>query len=196
MTEIGLVRHFPTDWNRDRRLQGRADTPLSAAARAELAALRLPASWRAARVVASPLLRAHETAEALAEGPVASDPRLIEMDFGDWEGRFGPELLADPACAYRPVESWGWDFRPPGGETPAEVFARLAPLLAEIAAAGRPTLLVAHRGVMRTVLARATGWAYAGPEPFRIKRAAVHTVTLDAAGAPVAAHGFERLEAR
>jgi probable phosphoglycerate mutase len=118
------------------------------------------------------------------------------MDFGEYEGRIGAELLADPATPYRPLERWGWDFRPPGGETPAEMFARIAPLLSEIAAAGAPRLLVAHRGVMRCILARASGWAYLGPETFKIKRASVHPVTLDAAGAPVAFAPFERLESR
>ncbi len=197
MTEIGLLRHFPTDWNREGRLQGRTDVPLAEDSRADLAALRLPERWRAAPMVVSPLTRARQTAEALNEGaPVAVDARLIEMDFGAFEGAIGAELLADPGSGYRPLEDWGWDWRPPGGESPAEMFARVAPLLAEIAAAGGPRLIVAHRGVMRCILARASGWDYRGPETFRIKRAAVHPVTLDAAGAPVAFAKFERLEAR
>ena len=130
---------------------------------------------------------------ALCAAPAALDPRLIEMDFGRWEGRIGAELLADPDCAYRPVEAWGWDFRPPGGETPAEIAARLAPALAE-AAARAPCLLVVHRGVMRVILALASGWDYLGPEPFRIRRAAVHPVTLDAQGRPVGFGPPEKLE--
>lgn len=195
MPEIGLLRHFPTDWNAEGRLQGRTDVPLSAASREELAGRRLPPRWRGLPVIASPLARARETAEALAEGPTAFDRRLIEMDFGDWEGRIGAELLADPACAYGPVETWGWGFRPPNGESPAEMAERLAPALAE-AAARAPCLLVLHRGVMRCILALASGWGYDGPEPFRIKRAAVHPVTLDAGGAPVGFGAPEKLERR
>jgi probable phosphoglycerate mutase len=69
--------------------------------------------------------------------------------------------------------------------------ARLAPLLAEI---DRACLLVTHRGVMRCLLALASGWAYRGPEPFRIKRAAVHPVTLRG-GRPAGFGPPERLEA-
>lgn len=197
MTEIGLLRHFPTRWNAEGRLQGRTDIPLAETSLAALAGLRLPARWRGVPMICSPLTRARQTADALCEGaPITVDDRLIEMDFGAFEGRIGADLLADPAAAFRPLEQWGWDFRPPGGETPAEMFARIAPLLAEIAAAGAPRLLVAHRGVMRCILARASGWAYLGPEPFRIKRASVHPVTLDAAGAPVACAKFERLAPR
>ena len=196
MIEIGLVRHFPTDWNAEGRLQGRTDVPLSQASREELATRRLPPCWRALPVVCSPLSRAVETAEALSEtGPPRRDARLIEFDFGDWEGRFGADLIADASNAYGPVETWGPDFRPPNGETPAEMTARLLPALAEIAAAG-PAVLVIHRGVMRAVLAAATGWGWKGPEPFRIKRAAVHPVTLAGDGTPVAAGPWERLETR
>ena len=181
--EIGLLRHFPTDWNSAGRLQGRSDIPLSEASLAELATRRLPPRWRGLPMLVSPLIRARQTADALAEGAsIAIDERLTEMDFGEWEGRIGADLLADPACAYRPVEEWGEDFRPPSGESPAEMFARLTPVLAE-AAAQAPCLIVAHRGVMRCILAAAAGWRYRGPEPFRIKRAAVHPITLSAPGA-------------
>lgn len=196
MTRIALLRHFPTEWNAAGRLQGRTDIPLSDTARADLATRRLPEAWAEVPVVSSPLSRARETAETLAEGrPVLLDPRLMEMDMGDWEGAFSDDLVADPACPYGPVETWGWDLQPPGGESPRMMAARLAPVMAELAAAG-PHLVVCHRGVMRCLLALATGWDYRGPEPFRIRRAALHEITLDAAGRPVAAAPPERLPLR
>lgn len=177
MTEVALLRHFPTDWNAAGRLQGRTDVPLSAGSRAALAGLRLPARWRGARVVASPLGRAVETAAALAEGPVAVDARLIEMDFGHWEGLEGAALLADPGSGYGPVEGWGMGFRPPGGESVAEMTARVAALLAELEGGPR-VVLVTHRGVMRAALGLATGWRWRGPEPFRIRRGRLHPLRL------------------
>ncbi len=196
MPEIGLLRHFPTDWNAEGRLQGRTDVPLSEASRAELAGLRLPPRWRDVPIICSPLKRAHETAETLAEGGAPRlDDRLIEMNFGAWEGRVGAELIADPDCAYGPVETWGWDFRPPEGESPADMAARVAPALAEAARHER-CLLVLHRGIMRCILALASGWTYRGPEPFRIKRAAVHPVTLSDDGKPIAFGPPEKLERR
>lgn len=186
MTEIALLRHFPTAWNEAGRLQGRTDIPLSPASVEALKSLRLPDRWRAARLIASPLARAAATAEALAEGrPVATDPRLIELDLGAWEGRVGAELLADPASGYGPVEGWTLALRPPGGESIAEMTARLAALLRDLAG-GPPTVLVAHRGVMRGILGLATGWEWEGPEPFRIRRNRLHPLRLRPDGTPEA----------
>jgi probable phosphoglycerate mutase len=185
MTPIALLRHFPTDWNAEGRLQGRIDRPLTKAARAALARLSPPPPWDAAEVWCSPLARARETAAAL--WPAARiDPRLTELDWGAWEGRRGEDLLADPASGYAHVEAWGWTRRPPGGESPADAWTRVAPLLAEIAVAGRPAAIVAHRGLMRVILAKAWGWDFDSPEPFRIKRGRLMPLLLDAEGRPSA----------
>lgn len=184
MTKVALLRHFPTDWNAEGRLQGRTDIPLSGAALGDLARLSLPAPWRDCPIFVSPLQRARQTIATLApHADVIVDPDLVEMDFGDWEGRIGAELLADPASGYRPSESWGWDFRPPGGESPTDMATRLRAVLARVAAHER-ALIVTHRGVMRCILALASGWNYDGPEPFRIKRARLHPLTLAPDGAP------------
>jgi probable phosphoglycerate mutase len=184
MTALALLRHFPTDWNAARRLQGRVDRPLTDAARAALAGLRPPPPWDAARVIASPLRRAQDTAAALWS-MFETDQRLVELDFGAWEGAQAAALLADPASGFTPMERWGWTRRPPGGgESPADGWARVAPLLAEIAAEARPTVLVCHRGLMRAILARAWGWDYDRPEPFAIKRGRLMAVTLGPDGAP------------
>lgn len=197
MTRVALLRHFPTAWNAERRLQGQVDTPLTGEARARLAGLALPPPWDAARIVASPLARAAETARALAGGDAfETEPRLIEMSWGDWEGRLAEELIADPASGYVHVEDWGWHRRPPGGESPWEVWTRIRPALAEVAAAGRPAVLIGHRAAMRAVLARAWGWNYDAPEPFRIRRARLYPLTLLADGTPTAPEEAVALVAR
>ncbi|MFT4793092.1 MAG: broad specificity phosphatase PhoE [Paracoccaceae bacterium] len=196
LVKVGLLRHFPTDWNAQGRLQGRTDIPLSDASRTALRGLRLPPHWRDLPILCSPLTRARETAAILGEtGSVIFDDRLMEMDFGDWEGAIAADLLADPDCAYGPVEGWGWDFRPPNGETPADMLARVGPVLEEAAAIG-PCLIICHRGMMRAIMAAATGWPYLGTEPFRIRRARVHPVMLSAAGTPVALGAPEKLAPR
>jgi probable phosphoglycerate mutase len=185
MTPIALLRHFPTDWNAEGRLQGRVDRPLTDAARADLAALAPPPPWDGADILTSPLSRARETAGAL--WPSARvDERLIELDWGAWEGGLRDALIADPESGYRHVEEWGWDMRPPGGESPRDAHDRVAPLLAEIAAQGRRTVIVAHRGLMRVILAAAFGWNFDSPEPFRIRRARLHPLALDPEGRPCA----------
>lgn len=183
MTRLALLRHFPTDWNGEGRLQGRVDRPLTDAAREALARLRPPADWADARVIASPLSRARDTASALW-GAHDVDPRLVELAWGAWEGAKGVDLLADPASGYRPVEEWGWDRRPPGGESPSDAWTRVSPLLSEIAATRAPTVLVAHRGLIRVILAKAWDWSFDCPEPFRIKRGRLAPLTLAPDGAP------------
>ncbi|TVQ56314.1 MAG: histidine phosphatase family protein [Rhodobacteraceae bacterium] len=195
MTPLALLRHFPTDWNGEGRLQGRVDRPLTAEARATLAALAPPPPWDRARVVASPLSRAQETARALWPA-VETDARLVELDWGAWEGLRPRDLLADPASGFVPMERWGWTRRPPGGESPADGWARVAPLLAEIAADGRATALVLHRGLMRVILAEAHGWRYDAPEPFAIKRGRLCPLALTREGRPVAPAEPVRLIAR
>lgn len=185
MTRIALLRHFPTRWNAERRLQGQVDIPLTDAARHALAGLALPPPWDAARIVASPLGRAAETARLLARGrDFETDARLAEMSWGDWEGLLAADLIADPASGYVHVEAWGWHRRPPGGESPWEVWQRIRPALAELAAQGRPAVVISHRAAMRAILARAWGWDYDRPEPFRIRRARLYPLTLDADGTP------------
>ncbi len=133
MIHLAFLRHGVTGWNREGRIQGRTDIPLDPEGRDRLARLTLPPDWRDATLHASPLSRAIETASLLGNGrPVHTDPRLIEMDWGAWEGRRGHDLRADPASGYRDLEHWGWDFRPPNGESPADVRDRLMGWLKEL----------------------------------------------------------------
>lgn len=181
-TRIALLRHFPTDWNLEHRLQGRADRPLTEDARNRLAGLRLPSPWDRAEIVASTLTRAWETAESLADGrPVRRDPRLVEQDWGEWEGLLGEALAADPASGFVPTHLMTPDFRPPGGETAFDVAARTRPALAEIAAGGQPTLLVLHKAVMRVLLREAAGQSLNVEAP-EVKRARLYPMEVDAEG--------------
>ncbi|MGR3760356.1 histidine phosphatase family protein [Roseobacteraceae bacterium NS-SX3] len=167
MIRLALLRHGHTEWNRAGQIQGRSDIPLDEDARAELAGFALPAPWDTAELWSSPLRRAAETAQLVAGRPPQTAPQLIEMHWGDWEGRRGLELKADPLSGFRDIEHWGWDYRPPGGESPAEVWQRLEPWLESLSG---DTVAVCHIGIMRMILARAHGWNFDGPAPFRIKR--------------------------
>ena len=97
---IYMIRHGQTEQNSRRLLQGRSDHPLNdtGIAQAREAALRLKGvSFR--RVYSSPLRRAVQTAELAAPGvPILLDERLLEMDYGPYEGMDlrapAPELLA------------------------------------------------------------------------------------------------------
>lgn len=138
MIRLAFLRHGVTGWNREGRIQGRTDIPLDAEGRERLSRLTLPEDWRDAVLHASPLSRAVETARLLGNGrPVRTDGRLIEMDWGSWEGLRGIDLRADPASGYRDLEAWGWDFRPPAGESPADIRQRLTDWLHSLSRPGK-----------------------------------------------------------
>lgn len=153
-----LVRHGETDWNREGRLQGQRDIPLNprgerqAARNASvLAGLDLPLAGMT--LVASPLARARHTME-LVLGRCGDDlrfdvePRLAELTFGDWEGLTLDEVSASQpeACAAREADKWG--YRPPSGESYEDLAERVWDWARDLE---RPTLAVAHGGVMRAL---------------------------------------------
>lgn len=181
MTLLALIRHAPTAWSAAGRLQGRADPPLDPAALPEW---RLPPALAGFRVIVSPLRRAVGTACLLGVAAPAVEPRLIEMAWGEWEGRTLAELRAGLGPAMAAAEAAGLDFRPPGGESPREVQCRVAPLLAELAAERRATAAITHKGVIRAVFARATGWDMRGKPPARLSWSAAHVFRLAADGRP------------
>lgn len=184
MVLLALLRHADTAWSAEGRIQGRRDVPLSESGRAALAGFALPPACHGMRVVTSPLARCVETARLLGAREALCDPRLVEMHWGEWEGRLLAELREQLGAPMRENEAHGWDFRPAGGESPRELWARIQPWLAEVAAAGAPTLAITHRGVIRAVLATATGWDMRGPPPAKLDWRAVHLFRLGSDGRP------------
>jgi len=180
VTLVAFIRHMPTVWNAEGRLQGRRDPPLD---RDAIPDWRLPPELAGFRFLSSPLLRARMTAERLGVAP-RPEPCLTEMSWGDWEGRTLPELRASFAGTLEELEAQGLDFRAPDGESPRDVQARVVPLLAEIAASSVPTAAITHKGVIRAVFALATGWDMLGKPPHRLSWSAAHLFRVDHAGHP------------
>jgi probable phosphoglycerate mutase len=154
VTRLLVLRHAPTDWNAAGLIQGRADRPLSEIGRQIAQTWRLPEDWAGARCFCSPLRRAVETARLLALDPEI-EPRLTEMDWGEWEGHRLADLRRGLGEAMAQNEAAGLDFRPAGGESPREVRERILPLLSELSG---PTIAVTHKGVLRALYSLATGW--------------------------------------
>ena len=159
---IYLVRHGETDWNAERRLQGQADTDINEKGRlqADRNGARLAGLIRDAAdfdFVASPLRRTRETMErvrlaiGLPRDGYATDPRLVEVHFGDWQGRTLPELEAAQSGSVEARERDKWNFRPPGGaaESYDGLSDRALPFFETLV---RPTICVTHGGVIRCVL--------------------------------------------
>jgi probable phosphoglycerate mutase len=185
MMTLYLLRHASTAWNEQGLIQGRRDIPLSDRGRSEAATWRLPAEVPAdVEWFSSPLSRALETASYLASTRITPAHALVEMDYGEWEGASVEDLRNWYGEAYRDNERRGFDFRPQGGESPREMLARVTPWLAERARTLRPTIAVTHLGVLRLILAVATGWDLTGKPPVRFQSGCLHAFALDAAGNP------------
>ncbi|KIN71178.1 histidine phosphatase family protein [Sulfitobacter guttiformis] len=176
MIRLALLRHGHTSWNRAGRVQGRSDIPLDAAAVVELGAQRLPAPWDHAELWSSPLERASHTAALVSGRNPRKDDALIEMNWGDWEGRLAQDLRDDHTCDHRDIEHWGWEYAPPNGEAPAALRARLLPWAQALK---HDVVAVCHIGVMRVLMAHATGWNFDGPAPFTVKRNRLFIIEID-----------------
>ena len=149
-TRILLVRHGQSTWNALGKWQGRADPPLSPLGQQQAASA-------AARigivdvVLASPLVRARQTADIIAEGigvgPVDTDDRLIETDAGDWTGLTFHEIRTGwPGW----LDQHRW---PDNFEKEIDIVARMAEALIDIAARhpGASVVAVTHSGAMRNL---------------------------------------------
>ena len=143
-----VARHGETAWNKENRICGRTELPLNARGheQAELLAGKL-ANVPIDRIIASPMLRARQTAAAVSEKlgiPVQTDPRLIEQDYGIYEGldRNNPGFLNNK----RQFAS-----RYPGGESMMDVAYRVYALIEELKQKypKENVLLVCHGGVCR-----------------------------------------------
>jgi len=185
VTEIALIRHGPTAWNEAGRIQGRRDISLSQSGREAVAGWRLPACLARFAWISSPLSRALETARLLgAPEPIATDARLVEMDWGIWEGQTLAALIAENSPAWRDGQDKGSDFRPPDGESPRDVQARVRSWLDDIGSGGKPTIAVVHKGVIRATYALATGWDMMREPPDKLTWSAAHLFRIGADGTP------------
>jgi broad specificity phosphatase PhoE len=179
---IALLRHGPTEWNEEGRIQGRLDMPLSAAGREKMAALAPPKGFENARAFSSPLSRARETAELLGLRDVTVDARLSEHNWAQWEGLTRAEILTrDGEDAFERAGK-GIDFTPLGGERTADLVARVRAFLVDVAAEDSPAIAVAHRGVLRSAYAIATNWQMLTPMPDALDLSKVLVLEVSAAG--------------
>ena len=163
MGQFYWVRHAESDWNAEDRLCGRTDAPLSE--RGRLQARRLAERFAALPVEAlytSPLRRAVETAELIAERhgiqPVV-EPRLVELNYGAWEGMTFAEILQRDGGIFH-----AWDADPaavatPAGESGEEALARTTPFLDTLR--GRHpqgnAVVVSHKTISRLMVCYVLG---------------------------------------
>ena len=156
---ILLVRHGETEWNRERRTQGRFDSPLTERGIAQAHAIgRLVAllpNAAAARIVASPLGRARRTAEIICEHldpapEIGLDGRLRELSIGSWDGLTYSEIAIRAPGIFDGDGRSEWCFRSPDGERYQGFAARVAEWLIEPVDA--PLTVVVTHGIVSRVL--------------------------------------------
>jgi len=184
MPVLTLIRHAPTWWNEQGRIQGRTDISISDLGRSSARAWILPDDIGAAYWFSSPLLRTRQTASVLGL-QARTEERLIEMNWGAWEGRSLQELRDTHGEAMKQNEALGLDFRPPDGESPRMVQGRVMPWLKNIGSLDYAVAAVTHRGVIRAVTALATGWDMTGKEPHKLRPETCRQFHISATGQPV-----------
>lgn len=163
MTHLCLIRHGQTDWNLEGRYQGQSDVPLNENGIAQARSLieRLNGQTFAA-VYSSDLKRARQTAKPIANElglPVQIEPRLREINQGEWEGVLVEDIKARYAKLWSQRTVDPASVRPPGGETVAEVAERVYAALDDIARLF-PTervLIVSHGLSIATAICRDRG---------------------------------------
>ena len=158
-----VVRHAETDWTRDGRYAGARDIPLNAVGLRQCQATAAALAERAvAAIYATPLERARMSAEIIAKPhrlEVAIEAAFREMTFGAWEGMTREEV----AATFPELCRLWWEtphlVEVPGGETLAQVRARVVEGVAELRAAheGETAVLVTHGVVIRLLVLDALG---------------------------------------
>ena len=157
LEQIVVVRHGETVGQSSIRYYGATDIALSGLGADQVAiAARAIGEQRFDLVVASPLQRAWQSARIVVPGePIQLEPGFREIDFGHWEGLTKEEIEATDPSGYAQWQREGIEFDFPGGETRvgfrARVNAGLDRLLTEPV---RSMLIVAHKGIVRTLAER------------------------------------------
>ena len=156
---ILLVRHGETEWNLQRRYQGRSDSPLTATGVAQAHAIgqllgALPET-QSARIISSPLGRAQATAKIIRQHFAAApelrfDDRLRELSLGSWDGLTYSDIAASCPGVFDGGGRYDWYFRSPDGERYCAFAARLGEWLQEQDAAH--ALVVVTHGIVTRLL--------------------------------------------
>lgn len=163
MLSLYLVRHGQTDASLANRFCGRIDPPLNAtgAAMAEALGARYGREpW--AEIVASPLVRAQQTAEPTARAaglPVTLDEGLVEIAYGEWDGRAEADVERDDPARFAAWAAHPGRVAPPGGETGAEIATRALAAVERIRARHQSgkVLVVSHKATLRVLVCALLG---------------------------------------
>jgi len=201
-TELILIRHGETDWNRELRFQGHIDVPLNDIGheQARRVGLRL-AGETVQHVVSSDLLRTQQTAAPAASHlllPVTTTVGLREQNFGVAEGLRAGDIQRDHPRAWEQWLEFNENHGMPGGESPLQFHSRIIEALRGIVAqhAGQTVLVVTHGGVLDMVWRTANGLSLSGPRQSEIPNAGFNRVRIADPAEPFAIEIVDWADAR
>lgn len=183
LVRLVLIRHGETEWNRQGRMQGRLDSPLTKLGRAQaLAAGRYVRHLECDALVHSDLGRALETAQLVAaESGLTrwSEPRLRERSLGIMEGLTKPQFRERHPQHFRVYETRDPDFVVPGGESLRQVFDRTQLCLESLVSdfEGATLAVVTHGGILDAVYRMVTGIALETPRRFPLCNASLNRIS-------------------
>ncbi|MGB0385054.1 MAG: histidine phosphatase family protein [Ardenticatenaceae bacterium] len=179
-----LVRHGTTKANQEKRFLGRLDLPLNEQGEGEVKGLaaRLK-NEKIAHVISSPLLRARQTASVIATQhnlPVTIDERLVELDYGSWDGLTWQEVGTLDLAGRQAWLQDGVSVAPHGGETMADVAARVSTALQEWRATINPeagaVVAVFHGAALAAALCTLLDTPLRGLWPYRAATASLSEI--------------------
>lgn len=156
--KLYLVRHGQTDWNKLHKIQGHNDIPLNETGKVQALKLALGMDWRpVSYVYSSPLLRAKETAQAIAARqsvPVAILADLKEVNFGRWEGLTFKEINVTDAERYKSWREKPVEVSPPDGENREQIFRRCNHVIETLrGTAANDIAIVSHGALLAHLIA-------------------------------------------
>ena len=163
MLSLYLVRHGQTDASLHNQFCGRIDVPLNATGLAMADALGARYGREGfVEIVASPLLRARQTAAPTAEAaglPVSTDEGLVEIAYGEWDGRREAEVERDDGARFHAWAAHPGRVAPPGGESGADIAARALAAIERIRARHKSgkVLVVSHKATLRVIVCALIG---------------------------------------
>ncbi|MCW5947780.1 MAG: histidine phosphatase family protein [Fimbriimonadales bacterium] len=179
MLRVLAVRHGQTNWNLTGRNQGHADIPLDETGKQQAADLAKALSHeRFAAIYCSPMQRVLQTVEAIARNancePII-DSRLIERNYGSWEGLTQSEAHSNDPERFDAYHADPTILSPPNGETGIDVFCRAGYFAADILKSHHEgtILVMSHGGTISSLIAVAIGASPATANAFRIRNCSV-----------------------
>ncbi len=170
-TRFGLIRHAQTVWNREKRIQGHSDSPLTADGEKQASSWgQILSRFAWDRILASDTGRALATAErinAFLKVPLTTETRLREQDWGQWVGMTVRQIEENAPQVLDEQINAGWDFCPPGGEPRHSVLKRSQEALQEAAERypGEILLVVTHEGIVKSLIYHLCGRKFLPGEP-------------------------------